>query len=107
MPMIRKQMSASYNGGQRTQARSAGNQEHDKELILDGIGRLDARKDLAGHHSRQGDKADCRHSVDGRHEAASQRVPNYRQQGLVPRTSQRKTGFHCGSFAHQTIGEDV
>jgi len=59
MPMIREQMSASYDGGQRSQARSAGNQEHDEELILHGIGRLDAGKNLARHHARQGNKTDC------------------------------------------------
>jgi len=87
MPMIREQMSTSDDGSQRSQARPAGNQEHDEELIFHGIGRRDAGKNLTGHHSRQGNKTNGRHSVNGRHEAASQRVPNYRQQRLIPRTS--------------------
>jgi hypothetical protein len=44
------------------------NQEHDEELVFHRTYRLDARKDLPGHHSRQRNKTDCRHSVNGRHE---------------------------------------
>src|SRR6516225_4671305 len=50
---------APTTAAQRSQARSAGNQEHDEELILHGIGRLDAGKNLARHHARQGNKTDC------------------------------------------------
>src|SRR6516162_395799 len=107
MPMIREQMSGSYDGGQRSQARSASDQEHDEELILHGIGRLDAGENLPRHHSRQGNKTDCRHAVNGRHEAASQSVPDYRQQRLISRAAERKTSFYRGSFAHQTGGEYV
>ena len=94
MPMIREQASASHNGGQRSQARSARDQEHDQELIFHPVYRFDAGKDVGGHHSRQGKKFDCRHADNGGHEAASQRIPHDRQQRLIPRTSERKAGLH-------------
>lgn len=57
MPMIGQKASASRHGGERPQSRPAGDQEHDQELILDGVDRFDACKDLTGHHPRQRDAA--------------------------------------------------
>jgi len=105
--MIGEQASASHNGGQRSKSRSAGNQKHDQQLIFYGVYRFDPGKDLASHHSWQRNETDRRHAINGWHEAASQRIPQDQQQRLIPRTSERKAGFHRGSLADQTVGEHV
>lgn len=107
MPMIGQKASASRHGGERPQSRPAGDQEHDQELILDGVDRFDACKDLTGHHPRQRDKADRSHAVHDWREAASQCVPQDRQQRLIPGTAKSKASFDGGSFAHQCIRQHV
>jgi hypothetical protein len=76
-------------------------------LILDGVDRFDACKDLAGHHPRQRDKADRSHAVHDWHEAASQCVPQDRQQRLIPGTAKSEASFDGGPFAHQAIRQHV
>ena len=107
MPMIGEQSCASHDGGQRSQSRSAGDQKHDQELIFYGVYRFDSGKDLAGHHSWQGNKTNRRHAIDGRHEPASQRIAQDWEQRLIAGTSERKARLHRGSLAHQTIGEHI
>ena len=107
MSMIGEQACATQDGDQRSEPGPAGDQEHDQQLIFDRIDRLDARKNLAGHHPRQGNEADRRHAVHDRHEAASQGVADNGQKGLVSGAAERKTGFHRGSFAHQAVGQNV
>src|SRR5262245_25136913 len=63
MPMIGEQVSASHNGGQRSQSRSAGNQEHYQELIFHSVYRFDPGKDLARHHSWQRNETNRRHAI--------------------------------------------
>ena len=89
MSMIGQQVCATEDRGQRSQPGPAGNQEHDQQLIFHCIDRLDARENLAGHHSRQRNEADRCHAVHDWHEAASQGVPYDRQQGLVSGAAER------------------
>ncbi len=59
MTVIGEQASASQYGSQSSKAGATRDQEHDQQLIFDRIDRLDAGEDLAGHHPRQGNEADC------------------------------------------------
>jgi hypothetical protein len=107
MSMIGEEASASHHGSESSQSCSTGDQEHDQKLIFDGVYGFDARKDLTGHHPWQRDKADRGHRIDGRHQPAPDRIPQDRQQRLVPGTAKRKASFYRGPFTHHAIGQHV
>lgn len=107
MSMIREQACATRYGSERPQTCLAGDQENDQELVFDCVYWLNAGKDLTGHHPRRRNKTDRRHTVHGRHETCSQRVPYSGEHSLIPGAAQCETGFYGRSFADQAIGQRV
>src|SRR3954454_17394487 len=100
-------MCATEDGGERSQTGAAGDQEHDKQLILYRIDRFVARNYLAGHHPRQRNEADRRHAIHYWHEAVSQSVPYDWEQALIPGAAEGKTSFHSGSLPDKAVRQHI
>ena len=81
--LVGEAVDAAHDGRDRTQGRTAGDQEHDKELILDRFHGGHAGQDLSGHHARQRDQAGGGHGVDNGHQGGPQSIAGDWQHGLV------------------------
>ena len=85
MTPVGEPVNAAEHRHDRTQARSACNQEHDKDLVFDRLGRRHAAEDLPGHHAPQRNHASCRHGINGWHQRAAERLARYRSRGDLSR----------------------